>query len=78
MYKKEHLMDVPKQFDLANLLHYRPIPIWDPVPWLLPVLKREEILEVAQIHGNYQKAVNEAHTVAVEQLQAVLKRGIGR
>jgi len=59
--------------ELSEALRFDPGWIKDPVPWLIPYLDKEQILQIARIHLDLQKAVQGAYTKALGQFESVLK-----
>jgi hypothetical protein len=64
----------PQKVELSELLQFRPGPIWDPVPWwVLQYLEKEQIVQVARIQLEMQRAMLAAHSKALDQVAGVLQ-----
>jgi hypothetical protein len=59
---------------LASRLDFRPIPIWDPVPWpyLVDILDNRQIVEIARIQVQLHRETMQAHIRATEAFEKVL------
>ena len=68
-------MAIPKE--LSHILRFDPGWFTDPVPWLLEHLDKAQLLQVARIKVELQKAVQAAYGKALDQYENVLK-GAGR
>ena len=67
-------MAIPLQEErISELFQWRPVPIYDPVPWLLEYLEKEHIFEAARVQVDLQRAVLKAYGKALDQIEGVLK-----
>jgi hypothetical protein len=64
--------------ELSELFHFRPGPIYDPVPWwLLQYLEKEQIVQVARIQLEMQRAIVTAYGKALNQIhEGVLQTAV--
>lgn len=66
----------PQKVELSELLQFRPGPIWDPGPWwVLQYLEKGQIVQVARIQLEMQRAVLAAQSKALDQIAGVLQTG---
>jgi hypothetical protein len=62
--------------ELSTLFHWRPGPIYDPVPWwLLQHLGKEQVVQVARIQIEMQRAILTAYGNALNQIPEGLTTG---
>ena len=57
---------------LSSALQFRPWPIWDPVPWLIDVLDRRQLLEIGRVQLQLHREILTAQLKAAEQIEKVL------
>jgi hypothetical protein len=66
----------PQQFDLPELLQFKPWPPWDPVPWwILRHLDERVVRELAVIQLETHRAVLDVQVKSIERTLAALKGG---
>jgi hypothetical protein len=51
-----------QKIELSEMLRFDPGWIKDPVPWLIPYLDKEQIIQTARIQIEFQRAVQAAHS----------------
>jgi hypothetical protein len=66
-------MPIQKEEQLSELFQFRPIPIYDPVPWLLKYLEKEHIFQAARVQVELQRSMLTAYGKALDQIEGVLK-----
>jgi hypothetical protein len=66
-------MPIQKEEQLSELFQWRPIPIYDPVPWLLKYLEKEHIFQAARVQVELQRSMLTAYGKALDQIEGVLK-----
>jgi hypothetical protein len=66
-------MNDPKQH-LSSALQFRPWPIWDPVPWLIDVLDKRQLVEIGRIQLELHQESLKAQLKAAEAIQKVIGR----
>lgn len=66
-------MDESKH-ELASALRFRPWPIWDPVPWLIDILDKRQLVEIGRIQLELHQENLKAQIKAAEAMQKVLGR----
>lgn len=59
---------------LSSSMQFRPWPIWDPVPWLIDILEREQLIQLARIQLRVQKEGLEAQLKAIQEIEKVIGR----
>lgn len=59
---------------LASALRFRPWPIWDPVPWLIDVLDKQKLIEIARIQLDLHQENLKAQLKAAEAMQKAIGR----
>jgi hypothetical protein len=62
-----------QKIELSEMLRFDPGWIKDPVPWLIPYLDKEQIIQTARIQIEFQRAVQAAHSKALQEFESILK-----
>jgi hypothetical protein len=59
---------------LASRLEFRPMPHVDPVPWpyLIDILDRRQILEIARVQVSLHRDMLQAQLKATEQVEKII------
>jgi hypothetical protein len=65
---------VREKSQLSSALQFRPWPIWDPVPWLIDILDRRQLLEIGKVQLQLHRETLTAQLRAAEQIEKILGR----
>jgi hypothetical protein len=67
-------MENPEARALSSALQFRPWPIWDPVPWLIDILDKRQLLEIGRIQLQLHREILNAQLKAAEGIDKALGR----
>jgi hypothetical protein len=59
---------------LSSAMQFRPWPIWDPVPWLIDLLEREQLVQIARVQLRVHRENLENQMKAIQEIEKILGR----
>lgn len=61
-----------RETGLSSALQFRPWPIWDPVPWLIDILDKRQLIEIGRIQLQLHRESLASQLKAAEAIEKVL------